>query len=610
MKHLTILLLFISLSFSQTVKKTFMQTSRSAGVPNATMLNINRISSWYEGDGESERNPNTGNSGVSYPRGTSYAIYASGMMMGGFATDGISNAVRITGFSYNKGFAPGAIKGIRTGVTEDPVDTNVRIFRIRRDYATADLKQDAAEMNSISYMAVAPLQVNYLRAQYRKDWAEWPAKKGAPFYDADNDGKYTPKFEVKDSVEVPVLFPNADEPGAAGGDQVIWYVANDIRTVESPWKTKAIGLEMQVTIWGYNYPTNHGLGNSIFKRTRLIYKGRADTPDTAKLKEFYIGQWSDPDLGDAGDDFAGCDSALGIGYVYNSKTLDAEFKKYNISAPSAGYMLLQGPIEPAAPSEYAKFDFGWRKGYRNIPMTSFIPFSAASGPFSCDPPFGFNAAVQFYQNLRGLPGTPQGPPDPQPFINPITKLPTKFVASGDPVTNTGWLDGTDFEYCVLGNPGDRRLMTSSGPFQMSVGDTQEVVYTLTGGLGADHRLSVSVMKFFMRQSAEYYRYLFPQNPMDVKVNDPRLPKEFILSQNYPNPFNPGTKIEFSLPQSVSVTLTVYDALGREVEQLVNSRMEAGEHFVDWNASQFPSGVYYYRLTAGNVVQTKKMILVK
>ncbi|MBP6672711.1 MAG: T9SS type A sorting domain-containing protein [Bacteroidetes bacterium] len=609
MKHLTILVMIVSIVSAQSNQRPFFRTAKSVSQNSATLLNINRLSAWYSGDGESERNPNNGNSGVSYPRGTTYAIYASGNMMGGYVSDGVSDGLRVTGYSYNKGFIGGTIKGNRTGITEDPDASDVRVYRIRRDYATADLKQDAAELNSIPTQAITDPQIGNVRSQYRKDWAEWPAHKGAPFYDADNDGKYTPKFEMKDTVEVPVLFPLADEPGVAGGDQVIWYAANDLRTLESPWKTKAIGLEMQMTIWGYNYPLTHGLGNSIFKRTRIIYKGRSDTPDTAKMRDFYIGQWSDPDLGDAGDDFAGCDSVLGIGYVYNSKTLDSEYKKYSISAASIGYMLMQGPIEKGTESDYARFDFGWRKGYRNIPMTSFIPHSAGS-PIGCDPPFGFNAAVQFYQNLRGLPGTPQGPPDPSPYIDPITKRPTKFVANGDPVAKTGWLDG-GFDYnCVLGNPGDRRFLTSSGPFQMSVGDTQEVVYALTGGLGSDHYASITVMKFYMRQCRDLYRYMFPQDPTGVKINDPRLPKDFILSQNYPNPFNPGTKIDVALPQSSSVTLTVYDGLGRELEQIVNGRMDAGSHSFQWNASRYPSGIYYYRLTAGTFVQTKKMILLK
>jgi hypothetical protein len=89
-----------------------------------------------------------------------------------------------------------------------------------------------------------------------------------------------------------------------------------------------------------------------------------------------------------------------------------------------------------------------------------------------------------------------------------------------------------------------------------------------------------------------------------------LPDNFTLSQNYPNPFNPSTTISFSLPRRESVTLKVYDLLGREVATLVDGREEAGEHTVKWNADGFTSGVYFYRLSAGGGVQTRKLVLVR
>ncbi|KXK52297.1 MAG: 5'-nucleotidase [Chlorobi bacterium OLB5] len=91
-----------------------------------------------------------------------------------------------------------------------------------------------------------------------------------------------------------------------------------------------------------------------------------------------------------------------------------------------------------------------------------------------------------------------------------------------------------------------------------------------------------------------------------------LPVSYSLSQNYPNPFNPVTKIRFDIAGS-SVTqtfLTVYDLLGREVSVLVNQNLKPGTFEVDFNASNYPSGVFYYRLTAGDYSETKKMILVK
>lgn len=89
-----------------------------------------------------------------------------------------------------------------------------------------------------------------------------------------------------------------------------------------------------------------------------------------------------------------------------------------------------------------------------------------------------------------------------------------------------------------------------------------------------------------------------------------LPTEYSLMQNFPNPFNPATSIRFVLPVSGRTMLKVYDLLGREVAELVNERMEAGEYTVPFNAQKLTSGVYFYQLRSGMYVETKRMMLVK
>jgi len=96
----------------------------------------------------------------------------------------------------------------------------------------------------------------------------------------------------------------------------------------------------------------------------------------------------------------------------------------------------------------------------------------------------------------------------------------------------------------------------------------------------------------------------------IKKISTEIPSLFSLSQNYPNPFNPNTKIRFDLPKNVNVKLTIYDMLGREVETIVNEHLNAGSYEVNWDGKKYTSGVYYYRLNAGEFVETKKMILVK
>ena len=89
-----------------------------------------------------------------------------------------------------------------------------------------------------------------------------------------------------------------------------------------------------------------------------------------------------------------------------------------------------------------------------------------------------------------------------------------------------------------------------------------------------------------------------------------IPTTFTLNQNYPNPFNPTTTIKFSVPQSGNVRLTVYNALGQEITQLVNEQKTAGNYSVEWNAANVSSGIYFYQLESGNIVITKKMALLK
>jgi photosystem II stability/assembly factor-like uncharacterized protein len=112
----------------------------------------------------------------------------------------------------------------------------------------------------------------------------------------------------------------------------------------------------------------------------------------------------------------------------------------------------------------------------------------------------------------------------------------------------------------------------------------------------------------------------------VSSNEENIPSEYSLYQNYPNPFNPTTKIKFAIPQGSPtvafgddnvevaendrVVLKVYDILGKEIETLVKEKLSAGTYEVTFNASQYPSGVYFYRLITDGYNETKRMILLK
>jgi len=448
-----------------------------AGLPSQTLININRISAWYSSDAVQEMNQSIGGAGLIYPRGTATAVYSSGLLWGGKFHDGLETVLRVNGTVYNTGMKPGAILGIRTGISEDPSGPNVRIWRIRRDFATADLRQDAAEVNNVSVDEVTAGMIATVRAQYETDWTEWPWDRGAPFYDGNNNG-------IRESGE---------DPGLAGADQVVWFVCNDL-DVSQPWTNVESGIELQVTVWGYNQ--SGPLGDAIFKRSRFIYKGTTGTSASAVIDSMYVCHFVDVDLGSFADDFSGCDTVINLGYVYNGSPNDADYAEYGLIPPSLGYRLAQGPIEFTGNSlDTAMFDFRKIPGARKVPVTAFL-YHAAGGIYST-PPFNSDGGIQWHRIMRGLPPTPQGPPDPLPPFDPYTGeragpfwlyAGSDGISAPNPANPNGWVDG------MLEGPGDRHLMQSTGPFQLALDDTQDVVYAMVGGLGDDYLQSVVAMK--------------------------------------------------------------------------------------------------------------------
>ncbi|MCG3120070.1 MAG: hypothetical protein ALAOOOJD_02671 [bacterium] len=129
--------------------------------------------------------------------------------------------------------------------------------------------------------------------------------------------------------------------------------------------------------------------------------------------------------------------------------------------------------------------------------------------------------------------------------------------------------------------------------------TSSVAYT-----GAEKGFPVGDLNWFPEKKAEWLRTGVASSKSETVARD------FQLAQNYPNPFNPSTSIAFSLGKAGAVKLQVFNALGQKVATLVNGKMPAGQHSVIWDASNVPSGIYFYRLEAGAFSQTRKMVLMK
>ena len=107
-----------------------------------------------------------------------------------------------------------------------------------------------------------------------------------------------------------------------------------------------------------------------------------------------------------------------------------------------------------------------------------------------------------------------------------------------------------------------------------------------------------------------YTTIMYSQPIGIQQISNQVPGIYSLTQNYPNPFNPSTKINFALPKDAFAKIIVFDVLGREVTRLVNENLKRGTYTVDWDAANYSSGVYFYRLETEGFNETKKMILVK
>ena len=172
------------------------------------------------------------------------------------------------------------------------------------------------------------------------------------------------------------------------------------------------------------------------------------------------------------------------------------------------------------------------------------------------------------------------------------------------------------EWIDIPNAFDYRVQLTDDPnFATTIVNVSGIVpnqYTVPSGL-----LSLGTVYFWrvnarsgMGTSTYSDIWFFRTVVTGITQTSSEIPAEFKLYNNYPNPFNPSTKIKFDIPKGGFVNLTVYDALGREVEDLVNKDLAPGSYEAVWNADGFTSGVYFYRIETADFVETQKMMLIK
>lgn len=282
------------------------------------------------------------------------------------------------------------------------------------------------------------------------------------------------------------------------GDMTLFGVYNDLNPAASTNNAASpdpLGVEVRQTTFAFN--RTGALGNVIFLKFQVI-----NPPTGNRLDDMYLSVWSDPDLGGSSDDLVGCDTTLSLGYCYNANNND---NLYGSNPPAVGFDFFQGPVVPSD-GDTAYVDGRAIPNKKNLPMTSFNKYINGTDPGS---------AEESYNYMRGL--NPNG----TPVIDPTTNQPTTYFMPGDPVAATGWLDS---------NPADRRMMLSSGPFNMEPGDTQTVVTAIIIGQGKDRLTSITALKFYdlFAQAAFDANFDLPSPPRRPAVRGAQLDDKLVL----------------------------------------------------------------------------------
>lgn len=268
-----------------------------------TQFDVNNIACWFGNNGEIVSYNVTGNSGLEWPKGSGkYAVFQSGFWLAGK----VNGDIRTACAEYTYEFTPGTVQydaSVSAPAPGLPNDSKNHLFRT---YTIN--KNDCSDPTS---------------ENYNWEYVNWPVYDGAPAHDGEyftdsnennvyDTGEEFEDFNLNGSYDTPDgQIEEGQDPPLFLGDQTHWCVFNDFsqNRHDNLFETAPLGVEIQQTLFGFD--DNNPLKNVMFVKWLIINKSGGT------IDSLYLGIWSDPDLGDASDDYVGGDSLLNLGYVYN-----------------------------------------------------------------------------------------------------------------------------------------------------------------------------------------------------------------------------------------------------------------------------------------------------
>jgi len=435
-----------------------LKTAAGCRDPQATIdLDINNVRARIMTGGDMWWDRGTGEARYEIPKGSrKNSLFAGALWVGGFDTQG---QLKVTAQTFRNG---------ANDYWAGPLDANNTINEDQCNLWDRFWKVNAADVTLFRALVSAGQEPT--GAQY-EDIKQWPARgnldaKGsdgvtaldqllqynrsyASFVDVDGDGIYEwregdyPSIDVNDDCGIT---PNG------GPDQYIFSIFNDVGNTKTQTGSDAIGLEVQRTVFAYS--TKDFLNDASFINYRLINRG------SLTLDSCYTATWTDADLGNAFDDYIGCDTGRGLGILYNARTQDGngEPVSYGTQIPMVGVDFFIGP------KRFFRDSLG-RDTFEKLKMSNFTYFTNGGNPEIRDP----GNAIEFFRYMTG--SNRLG----QPFTRDFTGARTQtfgygsgprynYVFDGDP-----GLTGTWSECFTNNTPGDRRFVHSAGPYRLTGG---------------------------------------------------------------------------------------------------------------------------------------------
>lgn len=336
----------------------------------------------------------------------------------------------------------------------------------------------------------------------------------APFVDGNSNGYYEP--DLRDDNGFATEYPAYDITGDLGcearvfGDQTLWWVFNDNGNIHG--ETGGFPLNLEIRAQAFEFATNNALNNMTFYNYEIINRS------TFSVNQTYFGVWTDPDLGNYNDDYAGCDVGRGLGYVYNGDENDETVRGYGENPPAVGVDFFEGPFadpnnldDSGDPCINARAVNGLGYGdsivdNERIGMARFIYYTSTGPSYANDPDNG----QHIYNYLRGIwkDGTPMiyggngygagteysymfpGNTDPRGYGYMITGASQTCVPEDQPLGN--W----SIDQFGAVPPSDFRILQSAGPFTLQSGGFNKITMGVVWGRASSggRLASVEVMR--------------------------------------------------------------------------------------------------------------------